>query len=403
MFRSFLGRRPQNRLSGNTGGLLKMSNFGTKSVVYAFVAWRVLLVVVVFLAIVLLPAQEDFLGGGRAIYESHPWIWGWINFDGEHYLSIARFGYKPLTYFFFPLYPLLVRMFAVFLGGEFWSFAAGGLIFSNLFFLGALLGFVKVMRRLKMESGVVYALALLLLFPTSFYFAAFYTESLFLFLVVWCFYFALGRNWIACGVVGLLATATRVVGLAIFPAILWEWWRSGGVKRRDWGGFLSVMLAPLGLAVYMYYLHIVTGDPLEFLHNVGIYGEQRSASIVLLPRVFYRYFFKIIPSLSLYWPTLYVTFLEIVTGSLFLLVTILGFGRLRMSLWIYMVLAYLVPTFSGSFSSFPRYALVLFPGFILMGEYLERMPRVVKWVVFVTVFCGLCLACGMFIRGYWIA
>ncbi|MGB6882196.1 MAG: hypothetical protein WBD86_02760, partial [Microgenomates group bacterium] len=76
-----------------------------KFIFRSFVFWRVLLFLFLFLAIGIVPLQQNFLGGGLSSYLRSPYLWAWGNFDGEHYLSIAFKGYQPLTYFFFPVYP----------------------------------------------------------------------------------------------------------------------------------------------------------------------------------------------------------------------------------------------------------------------------------------------------------
>jgi len=67
-----------------------------------------------------------------------------------------------------------------------------------------------------------------------------------------------------------------------------------------------------------------------------------------------------------------------------------------------MVLAYLTPTFTGTFSSMPRYVLVLFPGFILLSLWAEkyRWLRILYPILAIPLFI-LCLL--LFTRGFWVA
>ncbi|MDI6811050.1 MAG: hypothetical protein QMD80_05165, partial [archaeon] len=51
------------------------------------------------------------------------------------------------------------------------------------------------------------------IFPTSYFLIAGYTESLFLFLTIGCFYYVRKGNWLPAGVMGMLASATRITGL----------------------------------------------------------------------------------------------------------------------------------------------------------------------------------------------
>ena len=359
----------------------------------AFLIWRITLFVFLFLALKYLPLQQNFLGGGMQNYLSNPWFWSWVNFDGEHYLTIAQVGYQPLTYFYFPVFPLLARFLGNLLGGGFTNYALAGLAVSQLAFFAALIGFWKLIRLDFNKKIARLGILLLLFFPTSFYFASYYTESVFLASVVWSFYLTRRDKWFWAGVLGGVSSATRIIGATLLPALLTE-------KNRKW----PILLIPAGILIYMYYLNIETGDPLNFLNTVSIFGAQRSSNIIFLPQVFYRYFVKIIPNLDYnYFPVIFVTFLEILVAVLFLALLLLGIRKVKWSYLVYAALAYLIPTFSGSFSSFPRYALVIFPAFIIAALYLNKLPRVVQTLIFALLFVGLGLATCLFLRGYWVS
>ncbi|MFZ5933180.1 MAG: mannosyltransferase family protein [Patescibacteria group bacterium] len=367
-----------------------------------FLGWRLLLFVFLFLALRLIPLQKDFLGGGMENYLKNPWLWSWANFDGEHYLTIAREGYRPLTYFFFPVYPMLVKALGI-IGGfrrpDFLAFA--GLLVSHISFFLALVGFYKLVRLDKDAKTARLAILLLVFFPTSFFFASFYTESLFLASAVWSFYFARRGDYILAGLLGAVSSATRILGIALVPALAVEAYKDG--KKNLLNKVLGIALIPLGLVLYMYFLKVRTGDPLEFFNTVSIFGEQRSTELVLLPQVFFRYLFKILPSLNYpSFPQVFTTYLEILSGGVFFILSILSFFRQRLSYSIYFLISYLIPTLSGSFSSFPRYALVLFPGFIL-GAYLLRKRKWLTVLVLSALCAGLAVATMFFVRGIWIS
>lgn len=366
------------------------------------IGWRLLLIIAVYFGTFLV-LQNNFLGGGVTYYQDNPQFWWHANFDGEHYLAIAKEGYRPLRHFFFPVYPLFIRYFS------FWATDLAGYLISGIFIshISLFLAVWGLHKLLKLDGhNPLFVLTILLIFPTSFYFAAVYTESLFLLFVVWSFYFARKNKFLIASLLASAAAATRVIGVALIVSIAVEWLvqykHSFNIKRAvSLFGYLLVMA--LGLLVYLWYLYSETGDPLVFIHKVEIYGNQRSASFVMLPQVFYRYLFKIIPALSFYWPVIFTTFLELFTAVLFLILVVFGYFKLRLSYWIYLFLGFLVPTLSGSFSSLPRYVLVLFPGFILMANIANRLPKIVKYVLAGVSLGSLILATSMFSRGYWIS
>ena len=62
-------------------------------------------------------------------------------------------------------------------------------------------------------------------FPFAFFFGAVYTEALFLAAVVWCVYAFRTDRFLLGGLAGAVATATRVNGVLILPALAWIGWQ----------------------------------------------------------------------------------------------------------------------------------------------------------------------------------
>lgn len=154
----------------------------------------------------------------------------------------------------------------------------------------------------------------------------------------------------------------------------------------------------------MAYLGRVYGDSLMFLHALPAFGEQRSSIPILLPQVFYRYIIKILPNLNYsYFAGTFTAIMEFVTGILFLVVSVISFFKLRLSYALFLTLGYIIPTLSGSFSSLPRYVLVLFPAFILFSLWLNKTSRIIKIFCYTMLFVGLIISLSLFSRGFWLA
>jgi Gpi18-like mannosyltransferase len=356
-------------------------------VIKSFLVWRLVLFAILFFAIKFIPLQQHFLGGGMQNYLSNPYLWAWGNFDGEHYLSIAQLGYQPLTYFFFPFYPLVIKI----LGGT----QLVALIISNLSFLGALIGLYKLVRIDFSQKIANLTIVLLLIFPTSFYFGSVYTESIFLALVVWGFYFLRKSNFLLSALLIAISGATRIIGMVAAASFLPEY-----IKKRRW----EILILPLGIAVYMLYQYKSIGDPLNFLNTVGIFGEQRSSGVVFLPQVFYRYIFKIVPNLNYsVFTSYYPAILELVTAAIFSILSVYSFFKLRLEYSLFLAFGIILSTLPGSFSSLPRYVLVLFPAFIIASSLIERRSVFVKTVIFGILSGGLVASTALFVRGFWIA
>jgi len=312
-------------------------------VLFSFLIWRVVLFLIAYISTKVIPLQELLLGGKLLNYIKDPLFWGWANFDGEHYLAIANNGFYGLAeQAFFPFYIILIRFFGRIINIGLPGFNLSGLLISNVSFLIGLVGFYKLLR-VDYETKIVkMAIILLLLFPTSFYFVSTYAEGLFFALTIWAFYFARTNKWFFASVLGMFAAATKVMGVLLFPAFIFMILKNikFNFKKIDIKHLL-ILLIPLGIIFYMYYLYISYSDPLMFIRSLPFFGEQRSSSPILLPQVFYRYFFKVIPNINyLYFPNVYVTFMELIVSLIFLGLSIVSIKKLNIGYWIYLILGY---------------------------------------------------------------
>jgi hypothetical protein len=365
---------------------------------FIFLIWRMGLELAVWLGKWLLPQKSGYLG---------PSIWA--NFDGIHYLWIAQNGYGLYQQAFFPLYPWFVRWLTQFIHNYLFS----GLLISYLAFFAGLYFLYQLLLLDYSEKIVRRAIIFLLLFPTSFFFASFYSESLFFFLMITAFYFARKGKWLISGIFGALASATRVVGIFLLPALFVEWGEQNKYKfqipnskfqinfKSQIPKLLSLFLIPMGLIFYMRYLAIHWGDPLLFVRVQEHFGAERTGGkIILLYQVFWRYF-KMILTTKLD-PLYFVVWLEFLTAVGFLALLVWGyFQKVRSSWLVFGVLAYILPTLSGTFSSLPRYVLVIFPGFIGLSLFVEKY----RWgkILYLIFAALLLISTALFTRGHWLA
>lgn len=351
-----------------------------KKIFLLFVFWRAGLSLLAMIAERLLVKRPDFFGPNF-----------WSNFDGVHYLSIAERGYFQYEQAFFPFYPLLIRWLTFFTR----NYVFSGLFISHLAFFASLV-FLYLLVKLDFSEKIAWrSLVYLLIFPTSFYFASVYSESLFLALVLGSFYAARKKRWWLAGILGGLASATRLTGIFLLPALFYE---RQEAKRKS---FAALLLIPLGLLAYMWYLKQTAEDPFYFIHVQPFFGAERSGGkIVLLYQVFWRYL-KMLVTVQKWTLTYFVVVLEALIASGFLAILILAYRQgLRHSYLIFAVLAYLIPTLTGTFSSLPRYVLACFPCFLYLGLVKDR--RLHKLLPL--FFLGLLVICiVLFSRGYWVA
>lgn len=376
------------------------------NIVGIFLLWRLYLLVVSMSAINFVPMgySDRFLGGGSTNYFLAPYVFGWANFDGEHYLSIAIIGYKGLEQAFFPVYPKIIGFLTSSFNDTFFTLQLSGvligLILSNLFLLLAIIILWDLIKTDYSKNIAYLTIVLLLVFPTSFYFVSLYNESLFLFLTVSSFYAAKRGNWWVAGILGGVASATRVFGILLFPALLLQLQSFGSSFKRG----LWLLLIPTGLLAYMIYLWISVNDPIAFFHLQSTVGEQRASGLTLLPRTFFRYL-NMLSTVSIYNPIYQTLVLEFVSGIAFLVLPIYGYFKKKMSIayTFYALTGFFVASAQGSFSSVPRYVLVLFPSFLVLAIIISKQRKVIQYLVILFSSILLCLETMLFLRGYWVA
>ena len=234
----------------------------------------------------------------------------WRRFDAFFFLQIAHRGYTNQGLgAFFPLYPLLIRLFSWPLFGH---FTLAALLVSWLCAWGSYLWFYCLAAREFGERVARWALLFLVLSPVSFFSFAPYSESLFLLVSIGAVERArAGRLWQASALAAL-GMLTRPTGILLLIPLGWEWaqrayqaglfpgwlkryvprwlfqanapaevapkdaprgavgstkpvdagWDDGFSDRLAW---LSLGLVPLALLGYMVFLRVRTGNALAFL------------------------------------------------------------------------------------------------------------------------------------------
>jgi hypothetical protein len=358
----------------------------------------------IWLGSVIVPFKYSFPYVTDFLAKQGPWwLWPFANFDGVHYLLLAQDGYsRGLYQAFFPVYPLLIKVFTVF---------THNLLISSLFIshLSAILAFVFLYRLLSLDYKplVVQRIMLcLVFFPTSFFLLCGYSESLFLMLVFAFFWFLRQKKYTLASFLAGLATGTRLVGIFLVPALVYEYYQYLQRKKTRPPWLLlarNTLLSVSGLLSYLYFLNDRFHDPFKFFHVQSEFGANRSSDkLVLIYQVFYRYL-KMIITVDRHNPIYF-------TLSLELMITLIFFGLLIMATFykrykiptsylLFSWLAFFLPTLTGTFSSMPRYILVCLAGFIILGRLKNRYFY--WWLGLSMVMLVICSV--LFFRGYWIA
>jgi hypothetical protein len=329
------------------------------------------------------------------------------NFDGVHYLLIARQGYSQYEQAFFPLYPLLIRLGSLLIKNE----LIVGLLISNISFVVGWYFFYQYLRLILPKANFFWLVFLILFFPTSFYFNIVYSEGLFFLLLFFSLYKLEKKQYWQAAIGFFFLSLTRLIGVFVFIPVLFHLLSQLTREKKRFNyliNFKNITLISspfLGLFSYMFYLRQTTGDWLFFFHAQPFFGASRSTILIFLPQVYWRYL-KIFFTASFnfqYFIALFEFFIFnfVVVILVFDLIKNLqvkeknfSYLGLHFFSWINLVL----PTFTGTFSSIPRYVLLSFAFFIFLSQ-IKRLLIIFLSVIFFILHWWFF---GLFIQGYFI-
>jgi hypothetical protein len=197
------------------------------------------------------------------------WLEGWTWWDGAWYVGIVRHGYffRPghmSSVAFFPGFPLAGRALTVVVRDPLLALV----ILSTLSGLVAVVLFHRWCGRRMTPTEARYAVASLVVYPCAFYLMGVtYADGMFLALSLAAFVLLESDRPVAAGVLGLLATATRPLGVAVVAG-LWLRARQRRTESSDDGprpADAGLLLAPMGLVAYCAYLAARFGRPFAFI------------------------------------------------------------------------------------------------------------------------------------------
>jgi hypothetical protein len=240
-------------------------------------AWTLLSVRVAYwlgaaLALLWAPLHGRALTPFRAYGPLSDLLFGtFAQWDSVWFLHVAEHGYdSEQVTAFFPLYPAVVHVVAVVTR----SMLVAGVLVSLASAGAAAVLLARIARPLLGSEGAAETVLYVALYPLAFVFCAVYSDGLFLALAAAAFLAALrDRPWLA-GILGGLAVGTRLVGLALLPALLvllWPRSRSPRELLRP----LPLALLPGALGLYALYLRAHLGNAGAFLDAQGVYWHRQ--------------------------------------------------------------------------------------------------------------------------------
>lgn len=331
---------------------------------------------------------------------------GFARWDSGWYRSIADSGYfyagpnQQSSVAFFPAYPFAMRVVAL---------AVGNLILAGVLVTLACGAAVSVLFHRWVDAflgrpSANVALALLLFYPFAFYlFGAVYSDALFLAAVLGAFTLLERERPMLAGLVGIVATAARPVGIALVVGLVIRVLEIRGVLPGSRGavmagtalpvapereriallprridlralrpGDLGVGLSILGLVAFAALLYVRFGDPLAFARVSSAPGWYKGFNVETLLKL---HLFRLLDGYGLN----IVTFWLVAQGLFAVTALALVPATIRRFGWgygTYLALAIGIAFLSTrEFLGMGRYVLAGFPAFAAAADLLVGRRR----------------------------
>jgi len=338
--------------------------------------------------------------------------------DAGHYLRLAEHGYglpyyrpEPSHIFvvFFPLYPWLVRLVSVATR----SYLAAAYVVSFGSYLAGLCYLYHLVKHDFSERTAWWAIVLISIFPFSFFFGAPHTESLFLLTTTMTLYYIRKHNWFLAGISGALASATRMVGIALIFAAAVEFVMHYKLftlmKKGKWEEFFSligkkglfILLMLVGVLVYLNVNYHTTGDSFRFMYYQRTHWSQGFLYFGQTMRMQFDNLPTYIGDISQN-SGLYIHLPNILSFAFVVWAILYGSLKRHNASHLVYAMGYVFVSFSLSWLlSGGRYASALVPAFIFLADYVERKPhrRLIVPVIFILLFLPIL---RMYVLGGWV-
>lgn len=328
----------------------------------------------------------------------------YAKFDSGWYLAIIEWGYgkpppdgSPSNHAFFPLYPTTAKVLHDTFAMD--GFHAGLVVTYVCLFLAMSLFYREGVRRLG-DGDARAAVAFLLLFPTAFFLAAVYAESMFLLFALLAFRDARDGPAGKAALWGFLLGLTRASALAVAPALfLAALEKRSPDGRRRWGRALLAAGVPVA-TVFLWILGIgwIFGEPGLFFRSMQ--GWHRASSS--LAGVGAWILSMKVRFVDMEWKREPGFVLDYGLTLVFAVLAVYQISKKRWADAAWTSTAIALPMTTGLSGGMPRFLLAVYPAFFALADGSRGRPRLraAGWIVSGIL---LLVAAAAFVNWHWVA
>jgi hypothetical protein len=199
---------------------------------------------------------------------------GW---DGKWYQLIAQHGYPGRIvneghgsrWAFFPAWPLTIR---ATVGATHLSYSQATFLLSFALGLTSAIAVWLAVREVFGQVVADRAVLLYVFFPASFVLSLGYSEGLFITACGVCLYALSRRSWLTAALAAVVGGLTRDFGVVLVACVVLAAGHAFLESRRA-RPLVAIVVAPLGLLVWLWYSWSTVGTPFAFLQAERFWGN----------------------------------------------------------------------------------------------------------------------------------
>ncbi len=394
------------------------------SYLYLFVSINILLYSFVYRFHSIVPFDQldyffnahHFFEDKRANFGEYSFLRSIGQYDAQWYLKIAVRGYPAnpkiediekknvmdaLTYAFAPLYPLVLYLTNYLINNiELTAFIVANLLlilnFCSLYFL------IKSFYDHELAIKTTF---LLFLSPLSIFFRSYFSEGLYLLLIIWFSYFFIKKRWGYLAIILALINIARPVNLLLNLLFFYYVFSRLRNKKITINSFFLLNL--IVIIPFIFWCLIVfskTGNPFYFATVQSNWLFQKSDPLLLklfkIPPIVFIYNIAMIPLFWLlpihYFHSSTVDVFSMVFGFI---VLIKSKSKLLKKMWLIALSLFLFPLLIKDLISFSRFQIVIYPFFLFLSQIFSS--RVYLFVLLIFTISLFAIS-TLFVNWYWI-
>jgi Gpi18-like mannosyltransferase len=286
--------------------------------------------------------------------------------DVVWYVEIAQNGYESreftvdrhASWAFYPLWPLFLKLSSVLIA----DMVLAGIILSTILFLLSVILLYKLISIDFSKDIAMLTAVIMVIFPSSYFGLRPGPESLFLFLAIGSLLYARQNNWVLAGVLGALATLSRLQGVLLFLPLLYIYYQQYRSTKAHAPAALGLLLIPAALLSFMVYMYWLTGnlfasfDIQQVWDNNLSYPFAAMVQFLSVPHIIHYYGFD----LSL------VSFV-FVFFAIILTVAMVRMPHMRAEYIIYTMLSIYLIIARDTLTASLRYLMPVFPLYLILA------------------------------------